>query len=69
MSVDRTSVGLSENESVPASDYQDSSEGLGGINSDVDDDDEAEWARERDDEKVGRGLGNLSKVLSPNRAT
>jgi hypothetical protein len=66
MSVDRTSVGLSENESVPPSEYQDSSEGLGGIGSDIDDGDEAGWARERDKEKVGRGLGNLSKVSSPN---
>jgi hypothetical protein len=64
MSVDRVSVGLSENESLPASEYQDSSEGFGGISSDVYDGDEAEWARERDDEKVSRGLGNLSKVLS-----
>ncbi|KAJ7905016.1 hypothetical protein B0H13DRAFT_2509647 [Mycena leptocephala] len=63
MSVDRTS-GLSENESVPPSEYQDSSEGLGGIGSDIDDGDEAGWARERDKEKVGRGLGNLSKINS-----
>ncbi|KAJ7837315.1 hypothetical protein B0H13DRAFT_2677899 [Mycena leptocephala] len=61
---DRTSVGLSENESVPPSEYQDSSEGLGGIGSDIDDGDEAGWARERDKEKVGRGLGNLSKINS-----
>jgi hypothetical protein len=68
MSVDRTS-GLSENKSVPPSEYQDSSEGLGGIGSDIDDGDEAGWARERDEEKVGCGLGNLSKVSRPNWVT
>ncbi|KAJ7932344.1 hypothetical protein B0H13DRAFT_2263331 [Mycena leptocephala] len=57
MSVDRTSVGLSENESVPPSEYQDSSEGLGGIGSDIDDGDEAGWARERDKEKINSLAG------------
>jgi hypothetical protein len=51
---------VSDNESVPASEYQDSSEGVGGLESDLDDGDEADYARQRDEEKVGRG--NLSKV-------
>jgi hypothetical protein len=51
---------ISDNESVPASEYQDSSEGVGGLESDLDDGDEAEYARQRDEEKAGRG--NLSKV-------
>lgn len=49
--------------SVPASEYGDSSEGLGGITSEGDDGDEAEYAQQRDTKKVGR-LENLSKVLS-----
>ncbi|KAJ7844798.1 hypothetical protein B0H13DRAFT_2364028 [Mycena leptocephala] len=57
MSVDRTSVGLSENESVPPSEYQDSSEGLGGIDSDIDDGDEAGWARERNEAKINSLAG------------
>jgi hypothetical protein len=60
MSVDA----YSERESVPASECQDSSEGLGGLASDDDDGDEAEWARARDEQKVGRDLENLSKVSS-----
>jgi hypothetical protein len=54
----------SENDSVrgpPASEYQDSSEDVRGIDS-GDDGDEAAWAREQDEKKVGRALGNLSKV-------
>ncbi|KAJ7938039.1 hypothetical protein B0H13DRAFT_2302127 [Mycena leptocephala] len=58
------SIDPSEHESVPASDYQDSSEGFVGIASEDDDGDEAQWARERDEEKVGRGLENLSKINS-----
>jgi hypothetical protein len=42
---------------------------LSYIGSDIDDGDEAGWARERDEEKVGCGLGNLSKVSRPNWVT
>lgn len=35
---------------------------MGGITSDGDDGEEAEWARERNEQKVGRNLGNLSKA-------
>ncbi|KAJ7856465.1 hypothetical protein B0H14DRAFT_3448395 [Mycena olivaceomarginata] len=49
----RMSVDLvSDNESVPASEYQDSSEGVGGLESDLDDGDEADYARQRDEEKL-----------------
>jgi hypothetical protein len=51
---------VSNNKSVPASEYQDSSEGVGGLESDLDDGNEVDYARQRDEEKVGRG--NLSKV-------
>ncbi|KAF8215634.1 hypothetical protein K438DRAFT_1748554 [Mycena galopus ATCC 62051] len=39
--------------------------GAGGLASDDDDGNEAEWARARDEQNVGRGLENLSKA-SPN---
>ncbi|KAJ6570644.1 hypothetical protein DFH09DRAFT_417939 [Mycena vulgaris] len=37
---------------------------MGGFPSDADDGEEAEWARERNEHKVGRNLGNLSKIDS-----
>lgn len=48
--------------SAPASEYEDSEPPMGGITSDGDDGEEAEWARERNEQKVGRNLGNLSKA-------
>ncbi|KAJ7687655.1 hypothetical protein B0H17DRAFT_682690 [Mycena rosella] len=55
---------VSENGSVPASEYEDSSEGMGGFASDGDDGEEVTWAKERDQQKVGRKLENLSKIHS-----
>ncbi|KAJ7251344.1 hypothetical protein C8J57DRAFT_673276 [Mycena rebaudengoi] len=48
----------------PASEYNDSSEGMGGISDDPDAGEEARWATDNDSQKVGRGLVNLSKVQS-----
>ncbi|KAJ7854795.1 hypothetical protein B0H14DRAFT_3449344 [Mycena olivaceomarginata] len=57
----RMSVDLvSDHKSVPASEYQDSSEGVGGLKSDLDNGDGVDYARQRDEEKVGRG--NLLKA-------
>jgi hypothetical protein len=54
----------------PASNYNSSSEGMGGISDDEDAGEEAKWAGENDTGNVGRGLENLSKVsLSPNLAS
>ncbi|KAJ7714661.1 hypothetical protein B0H16DRAFT_1477891 [Mycena metata] len=67
MSVDAYSEG---DTLPPASEYQDSSEGLAGIESDEDEDGEKRWASNHDSEKVGRRLGggreleNLSQINS-----
>ncbi|KAJ7159105.1 hypothetical protein C8R43DRAFT_1124738 [Mycena crocata] len=59
MSIDASSG----NESVPASEYQDSSEGIGGIDSGDDDNEEAADARRHNQEPAGR-FENLSALHS-----
>ncbi|KAJ7759409.1 hypothetical protein DFH07DRAFT_772219 [Mycena maculata] len=55
----------------PASEYNDSSEGIGGFKSDEDDGDEKKWAADHNDKKVGRQIAagnaeleNLTKLNS-----
>ncbi|KAJ7646300.1 hypothetical protein DFH06DRAFT_1332687 [Mycena polygramma] len=54
----------------PGSEYQDSSEGMGGVDSDKDSGDEKQWASSHGQQKVGRRLGaarqldNLSQITA-----
>ncbi|KAF8146450.1 hypothetical protein K438DRAFT_2028237 [Mycena galopus ATCC 62051] len=61
MSVDRYDTQYTDGDEdvvmPPQSDYNDSSEGIGGFDSEVDDGDEAEWAKSKGSEKAERRLG------------
>jgi hypothetical protein len=54
MSIDRENTFSDADSLPPASDYHDSSEGLGGIPLEEDDGDEQEWASALGTDKVGR---------------
>jgi hypothetical protein len=67
MSVDRYDTSYDDQDNAtmpPESEYNDSSEGFGGLEDEEDDGDEVDWASGQNSEKVGRRLGleNVSKA-------